>query len=116
MRLAWMATRLEAARSLIWQAASELDADEDNYDPALGSMAKVFAAETAFEVAREACEVHGGAGIMIGESIVEKTLRDTLSFLHSDGTQDVHLVRIGQLLAERESVAPRVSDAAWRGA
>jgi alkylation response protein AidB-like acyl-CoA dehydrogenase len=116
MRLAWMATRLEAARSLIWQAASELDADEYNFDPALGSMAKVFAAEAAFEVAREACEVHGGAGIMIGESIVEKTLRDTLSFLHSDGAQDVHLIRVGQLLAERESVAPRVSDAAWRGA
>ena len=53
---------------------------------------------------------------MIGESIVEKTLRDTLSFLHSDGTQDVHLIRIGQLLAERESVAPRVSDVAWKGA
>lgn len=106
IRLAWMATRLEAARALIWQAASKLDGDEENYDRALGSMAKVFAAETAFEVAREACEVHGGAGIMIGESIVEKTLRDTLSFLHSDGTQDAHLLRIGRLLAERESVAP----------
>lgn len=106
IRLAWMATRLEAARALIWQAASKLDGDEENYDPALGSMAKVFAAETAFEVAREACEVHGGAGIMIGESIVEKTLRDTLSFLHSDGTQDAHLLRVGRLLAGRESVAP----------
>lgn len=106
IQLASMATRLEAARSLIWQAARELDANEENYDPALGSMAKVFAAETAFEVAREACEIHGGAAVMIGESIVEKTLRDTLSFLHSDGTQQAHLLRVGRLLAERESVAP----------
>jgi alkylation response protein AidB-like acyl-CoA dehydrogenase len=112
IQLASMATRLEAARSLIWQAARTLDADEKNYDPALGSMAKVFAAETAFEVAREACEIHGGAAVMIGESIVEKTLRDTLSFLHSDGTQQAHLLRVGQLLAERESVAPGVVERA----
>jgi alkylation response protein AidB-like acyl-CoA dehydrogenase len=105
IRLAWMATRLEAARSLVWRAASEVD-HNPAYDRTLGSMAKVFAAETALEVAKEACELHGALGIMIGESLVEKTFRDTLSFLHSDGTQDAHLLRVGKALGERRSVLP----------
>jgi alkylation response protein AidB-like acyl-CoA dehydrogenase len=103
IKLAWMATRLEAARSLALRAAEDLDADPDQFDPIQSSMAKIFAAEVAFEVARDACEIHGGTGIMIGESIVEKTLRDTLSFLHSDGTQDGHLMKVGALLAERST-------------
>jgi alkylation response protein AidB-like acyl-CoA dehydrogenase len=102
IRLGRMATLLEAARCLAWHAAASLDADPERFDPVQSSMVKAFAAEVAFEVAREACEIHGGAGIMIGESIVEKTLRDTLSFLHSDGTQDGHLMKVGRLLSERD--------------
>jgi hypothetical protein len=44
-------------------------------------------------------EVQGGLAIMQGESTVEKCLRDCLSFLHSDGAQDSHRLRIAGHMA-----------------
>jgi alkylation response protein AidB-like acyl-CoA dehydrogenase len=98
-RLAEMYTDLEAARSLIWRAAWAVENDP-NYDYALGSAAKTFAAEAAVRVCLSAMEVHGGLAIMYKDSDVEKCLRDCVSFLHSDGAQDSHRLRIGRILAE----------------
>jgi alkylation response protein AidB-like acyl-CoA dehydrogenase len=99
-RLAEMYTDLEAARSLIWRAAWAVENDPQ-YDYAMGSAAKVFAAEAAVRVCLSAMEIHGGLAIMYRDSGVERCLRDCVSFLHSDGAQDSHRLRIGRILGER---------------
>lgn len=96
-RLADMYTELEAARSLIWRAAWAVEHDEA-YDYRLSSAAKLFAADTAVRICLSAMEIHGGISIMYRDSPVEKCLRDCLSFLHSDGAQDSHRLRIGDLI------------------
>ncbi|MFQ5879764.1 MAG: acyl-CoA dehydrogenase family protein [Dehalococcoidia bacterium] len=85
MMLAEMATELEAARMLIWRAAVACDQDLPEVGP-LRAMAKWFPAEVAVRVCLKAMEVFGGLSIM-REMPVQKHLRDCLSFLHSDGTQ-----------------------------
>jgi alkylation response protein AidB-like acyl-CoA dehydrogenase len=95
-RLADMYVDLEAARSLIWRAAWTVENDPA-YDFRLGSAAKLFAADAAVRVCLSAIEIFGGLAIMYKDSPVEKCLRDCLSFLHSDGAQDSHRLRIGDL-------------------
>ena len=96
-RLADMYAELEAARSLIWRAAWAVENDPA-YDYAMGSAAKVFAAEVAVRVCLSAMEIHGGLAIMYRDTAVEKCLRDCVSFLHSDGAQDSHRLRITNIL------------------
>ena len=98
-RLAEMYFELEAARSLIWRAAWAVSHDPD-YDYRLGSAAKTFAAEVAVRVCTSAMELHGGLAIMKGDSMIEKCMRDCLSFLHSDGAQDSHRLRVARLIEE----------------
>ncbi|MGH7902858.1 MAG: acyl-CoA dehydrogenase family protein [Candidatus Dormibacteraceae bacterium] len=97
-RLADMYSELEAARSLIWRAAWAVENDPD-YDYRLSSAAKVVASDIAVKVCLSAMEIHGGLSIMYRDSGVEKCLRDCLSFLHSDGAQDSHRLRIADLIA-----------------
>lgn len=90
--LASMATELQAARSLLWTAARAVERQGDDYDYAYGHMGKVFAARTAVDVCQNALELFGGRGIMFeNERPMQKYLRDSLSFLHSDGTEKAHL-------------------------
>ncbi len=96
-RLAEMYAELEAARSLVWRAAWAVEHDTD-YDYALGSAAKTFAADIAVKVCLSAMEIHGGLAIMYRDTSVEKCLRDCVSFLHSDGAQDSHRIRITNIL------------------
>lgn len=100
-RLAVMYSELEAARSLIWRAAWAVEHDPD-YDFAMGSAAKTVAAETAVRTCLSAMEIHGGLAIMHQDSGVEKCLRDCVSFLHSDGAQDSHRLRITNILREAQ--------------
>jgi alkylation response protein AidB-like acyl-CoA dehydrogenase len=53
---------LEATRSLIWRAT--VVENDPEYDYAMGSAAKVFAAEAAVRVCLSAMEIHGGLAIM----------------------------------------------------
>jgi alkylation response protein AidB-like acyl-CoA dehydrogenase len=101
LMLAQMAMRLDAARTQIWKAAWLADRRLPEARVA-GLLAKVNASETAFEVCRLACEVLGGAAIM-HEHPVEKYLRDALSFLHSDGTNQIALLRAARALARASS-------------
>lgn len=96
-RLADMYAELEAARSLIWRAAWAVE-NEVAYDFRLSSAAKVFASDAAVRVCLSAMEIHGGISVMYQDSPVEKCLRDCLSFLHSDGAQDSHRLRIADLI------------------
>jgi len=91
LMLGQMAMRIDAARLQIWKAAWLADR-KDPQARIVGLLAKVNASETAFEACKLASEVLGGAAIMY-EHPVEKYLRDATSFLHSDGTNQLCLLR-----------------------
>jgi alkylation response protein AidB-like acyl-CoA dehydrogenase len=99
MMLAQMAMKIDAARTQIWKTAWLADRKQPEAR-VLGLLAKVNASETAFEACRLACEILGGASIM-HDHPVEKYLRDAASFLHSDGTNQVCLLRAAEGLASQ---------------
>ena len=92
LRLADMATRIEAVRALLERAAQAVD---DNAPEAetLVNMAKMFASEEIMKVAQHAVELHGGNGIMLDFGI-EKVLRDAVIFMHMDATVDISKFKI----------------------
>jgi alkylation response protein AidB-like acyl-CoA dehydrogenase len=92
LRLADMATRIEAVRALLGRAARAVD---DNAPEAetLCNMAKLFASEEIMKVAQHAVELHGGNGVMLDFGI-EKILRDAVIFLHMDATVDISKMKI----------------------
>jgi alkylation response protein AidB-like acyl-CoA dehydrogenase len=97
-----IATELQAARALLWTAAEAIEGQGDDYWREYGSMGKVFAADTAFDVSQRALEKFGAQGIMFeNPRPMQKYLRDTLSFLHSDGAQEAHKESIITALKER---------------
>lgn len=81
----------QAARQTLHYAAWMAMRD-NGYDPKLGYMAKVFASEACFRIAKRSMEVWGGRGYMT-EAPMEKYLRDVTSFLHSAGTNEAQRVR-----------------------
>jgi alkylation response protein AidB-like acyl-CoA dehydrogenase len=92
LRLAEMATKIEAVRALLERAAQAVD---DNAPEAetLVNMAKLFASEEIMKVAQHAVELHGGNGIMLDFGI-EKVLRDAVIFMHMDATVDISKFKI----------------------
>jgi alkylation response protein AidB-like acyl-CoA dehydrogenase len=92
LRLAQMATKLTAVRSLLREAARAVDENGPDVD-ALCNMAKVFASEEVFAVAKDAVELHGGNGMMLDFGI-EKLFRDAAIFLHMDATVDISRFKI----------------------
>ena len=96
LRLADMATRIEAVRALLGQAARAVDDNAPDAD-ALCNMVKVFASEEIFKVAQHALELHGGNGVMLDFGI-EKLFRDAAIFLHMDATVDISRFKIVKAL------------------
>jgi alkylation response protein AidB-like acyl-CoA dehydrogenase len=92
LRLADMATRIEAVRALLERAAKAVDDDSPDAEM-LVNMAKMFASEEIMKVAQHAVELHGGNGIMLDFGI-EKVLRDAVIFLHMDATVDISKFKI----------------------
>ena len=92
LRLADMATRIEAVRALLARAARAVDEKAPDAD-ALCNMVKVFASEEIMKVAQHAMELHGGNGVMLDFG-VEKLLRDAAIFLHMDATVDISKLKI----------------------
>src|SRR3954468_13583923 len=92
LRLADMATRLAAVRSLLERAARAVDDNAAEADT-LCNMAKVFASEEVMKVAQHAMELHGGNGAMLDFGI-EKLFRDASIFLHMDATADISRFKI----------------------
>ena len=97
--LAEMATELEAARLLVFQAAWRLDqagrglAGEPSAksDPALvlaSSMAKLYATETAQKVIDGALQLHGGLGVLKG-TVVERLYREIRALRVYEGTSEI---------------------------
>lgn len=99
-KLADMATKISAARALVYQAASLKDKHESFIKEA--SMAKLFASKTAVEVALEAVQVHGGYGY-VREYKVERFLRDAKITEIYEGTSEIqHIVIARQIIKESE--------------
>ena len=92
LRLADMATRLEAVAALLGHAV--LAVAERSLDAgALCNMVKVFASHEIVKVCEHAMELHGGYGATL-EVGIEKYMHDALINLHSDGTSDVSNFKI----------------------
>ncbi len=95
-RLAEMAMQLEAARQLIWHAASMKDAGIPCLKEA--AMAKLFASEMAEKVCSMAIQTFGGYGY-VSDFPVERIYRDVRVCQIYEGTSDVQKILIGRALA-----------------
>jgi alkylation response protein AidB-like acyl-CoA dehydrogenase len=95
-KLAEMATRIEAARQLIWHAASLKDAGRPCLKEA--AMAKLFASEMAEKVCSEAIQIHGGYGYL-ADFPVERIYRDVRVTQIYEGTSEVQKILIGRALS-----------------
>ena len=91
-RLADMATRITAVRTLLNQAAYSVDTRSSDAD-VLCNMAKVYASQEILKVCQNALELHGGMGAMLDVGI-EKLYRDATIFLHMDATVDISHFKI----------------------
>jgi alkylation response protein AidB-like acyl-CoA dehydrogenase len=98
LKLAQMATKIEASRLLMLQAARKKDAGE-RADLEAG-MAKLFATETAEEVALEAMRIHGGYGYS-QEFVVERIYRDAPVLILGEGSNEIQQLLIARRLLER---------------
>jgi len=101
-RLARMAMKLQAARSYLWYAG--WNCRQAEFDRKHASLAKIFASEASVEVCQQALELWGATGYM-KRNPIEKLVRDALSFLHSDGTNDVLSLKAAAFI-EAEKLTP----------
>jgi alkylation response protein AidB-like acyl-CoA dehydrogenase len=98
LKLGEMATRAEAARLLVANAARIYDRGE-RCDLEAG-MAKYFATEAAFENAHEAVRIHGGYGYS-KEFAVERLYRDAPLLCIGEGTNEMQRIIIAKQLIRR---------------
>jgi acyl-CoA dehydrogenase len=96
-----MATEIQAARLLCWQAAWMLDNGMGREATLYSSFAKRFAADTAMKVTTDAVQVLGGYGY-IKEYPVEKLMRDAKLFQIYEGTSQIQ-----RLVIAREIFTPK---------
>jgi alkylation response protein AidB-like acyl-CoA dehydrogenase len=99
--LADMATKLEAARQLTHYAARRYDSGE-RADMAAG-MAKLFASETAMEIALNAVRIHGGYGYST-EFDVERYFRDAPLMIVGEGTNEIQRTVITRQLIKQYAI------------
>jgi alkylation response protein AidB-like acyl-CoA dehydrogenase len=101
IKLADMATKVEAARLLTEQAAATYDRGE-RCDLEAG-MAKLFATEAAMENANEAMRIHGAYGYST-EFNIERYYRDAPLLCIGEGTNEIQRLIIAKQLVERNPV------------
>ncbi len=94
--LADMATRVEAARQLIYAAAKAVDTDAPNVSK-LSAMCKLFATDTAMEVTTDAVQIFGGYGYM-RDYPIEKYMRDAKITQIYEGTNQVQRMVVARSL------------------
>ena len=103
-KLAEIAVRLEAARSVVWQAAWASDhpeayAERSLPDLPLTTIAQVFTAEAIYRATKDAAECFGAMGVM-RDMPLQKFIRDAMICLHTgEGNADAKL-RIAESLAK----------------
>ena len=101
LKLADMATKIEAARLLTMSAAAKKDRGE-RCDLEAG-MAKLFASETCHEVTMEAMRVHGGYGFT-EEFPVERYFRDAPLMMIGEGTNEIQRLVIARNLLKKYQI------------
>lgn len=94
-KLADMATSIDAARLLVWQAAYLKDQKKDFVKAA--AMAKLYASKIAQEVTTEAVQIHGGYGY-VKEFHVERLMRDAKITQIYEGTTEIQKMVISREL------------------
>jgi alkylation response protein AidB-like acyl-CoA dehydrogenase len=94
-KIADMATNLDAARMLVYKAASLKDAGAPFGQEA--AMAKLFASKIAVAAALEAIQIHGGYGY-VREYLVERYLRDAKVTEIYEGTSEIQRIVIARSL------------------
>ena len=99
-KLADMATELEAARLLVYQAASTKDQDHQE-SPLQASMAKLFATEAAQRIVDQSLQIHGGNGVVVG-NIIERLYRDVRALRIYEGTSEIQRIIIAKYLLRKE--------------
>jgi acyl-CoA dehydrogenase len=101
-KLAEMATELEAARLLVYQAAWAHDSGAA--DAKLkSSMAKLFATEAAQRIVDQALQIHGGMGVVVG-SVVERLYRDVRALRIYEGTSEIQKLVIAREMLGRSRI------------
>jgi butyryl-CoA dehydrogenase len=96
-KLADMATQIEAARLLVYQAAWTKDQGQPYTK--LASMAKLFASEMCEKVAFEALQIHGGYGYS-REFPLERIYRDQRMMSIGEGTSEINRLVIARRVLE----------------
>ncbi|MEV7803649.1 acyl-CoA dehydrogenase family protein [Microbispora sp. NPDC088329] len=99
LKLADMATEIQAARLMTYWAAVRSEAGPVRSEAA---MAKYFASEVALRATMEAMRVHGGYGYS-QEFVVERLYRDAPLMAIGEGTNDVQRLIIAKALIEGEA-------------
>jgi hypothetical protein len=100
-KLADMATEVEAARLLVYQAAWHADQKTPRFTRE-SSMAKLFASEVAVRVANECVQIHGGYGF-IKDYPAEKFYRDVKLCTIGEGTSEIQKLVIARQLLGKKS-------------
>jgi alkylation response protein AidB-like acyl-CoA dehydrogenase len=95
-RLADMATALEAARLMVWRAATSLDGADPEATMHC-AMAKRFATDAGFDICNEALQLHGGYGYL-KDFPIERHLRDVRVHQILEGTNEIMRVIIARRL------------------
>ncbi|MBQ3665139.1 MAG: acyl-CoA dehydrogenase [Lachnospiraceae bacterium] len=96
-QIADMATKVEAAKLLVYKAAmkkAQFQADKKTSYSVEAAMAKLYAAEVAMEVTTKAVQLHGGYGY-IREYEIERMMRDAKITEIYEGTSEVQKMVIG---------------------
>jgi alkylation response protein AidB-like acyl-CoA dehydrogenase len=96
LKLADMATEIQAARLLTYWAAARSEAGGGRVDMEAG-MAKMYASEVALKCALESMRIHGGYGYS-AEFVVERLYRDAPLMAIGEGTNDVQRLVIARSL------------------
>src|SRR6266542_2360937 len=99
-KLADTATELEAARLLVYQAASMTD-HHHREAPLKTSMAKLFATEAAQRIVDQSLQIHGGNGVVVG-NILERHYRDVRALRIYEGPSEIQRLIIAKHLLRKE--------------
>jgi butyryl-CoA dehydrogenase len=97
-KFADMATKIEAARALIYSVSRMIDAGVKDYSKE-SAMAKLFASDVAMEVTVEAVQIFGGYGYM-QEYPIEKYMRDAKITQIYEGTSEIQRNTIGRAVVK----------------
>jgi acyl-CoA dehydrogenase len=97
-KLAEMATELEAARLLVYQAAWANDTGSSELKRK-ASMAKLYATEAAQRIIDQALQIHGGVGLIAGH-IAERLYRDIRALRIYEGTSEIQKLVIARELTK----------------